>query len=226
MAQNAENFNPLATIEDDRYIHVFEAAGLGKAPFRFVAVWKSYTTCDFCGTGILWNCWILSSDGKSFKVGSECVKRSGDAGLIQASTLAIKKAKKEELREKQAAEQQIRNQAARERREAEKAAERAYEAKMSPYWTKLQQYHKPVADVLLTHDGSDFAIDMMGKLRIEFKAMDEYSSRQIDYMRHLYCKTFGRSNSKAYKKAENRFYVLMERTSDKVRQLKATVPSK
>lgn len=64
-------------------IHIFEKAGLGKAPFYF----KGCTTldrggsCDFCVTAIKTACWIVSSDGKRFKVGSNCVRKTGDAGL-------------------------------------------------------------------------------------------------------------------------------------------------
>lgn len=74
-------------------VHRFEQAGLGKAPFRFVGYeTKTYqacqgapiqpgTCCDYCGTGISGVYWIRSSDGKNFKVGCDCVLKTGDAGL-------------------------------------------------------------------------------------------------------------------------------------------------
>lgn len=84
-------------------VHKFEAAGLGKAPFRVlgvcekrgpikvgerdgVEVWSGSPgqpmgSCDFCGTGIA-ECWeIGSADGRRFIVGCECVRKTGDAGL-------------------------------------------------------------------------------------------------------------------------------------------------
>lgn len=80
-------------------IHVFEKAGLGVAPFKFVGMHvmrgpitlpggsqvgypgQPMGTCDFCGQGIA-NCYnIVSSDGKRFIVGSECVAKTGDKGL-------------------------------------------------------------------------------------------------------------------------------------------------
>lgn len=76
-------------------VHVFERAGLGKAPFRFVGFYeKTYqacpgapiqpgSTCDYCGQGIMICCEILSADGKRFKVGSDCVNKTGDRGLIR-----------------------------------------------------------------------------------------------------------------------------------------------
>ena len=77
-------------------LHVFERAGLGKYPFRWLGaretVWQAYpgapkqagTTCDYCGQGIMTACDLQSADGKRFKVGCDCVMRSGDAGLLKA----------------------------------------------------------------------------------------------------------------------------------------------
>ena len=84
-------------------IHVFEKAGLGKAPFRFVRVERRVgpivTTiapgitamvgapgqpmgsCAYCGTGIAECCVIHSADGREFIVGNECVRKTGDGGL-------------------------------------------------------------------------------------------------------------------------------------------------
>ena len=75
--------------------HAFETAGLGLAPFRFVGcVEKKYQachgapiqpggTCDFCGNAIMECCVIISSDGRTFMVGSVCVYKTGDAGLVR-----------------------------------------------------------------------------------------------------------------------------------------------
>ena len=66
-------------------IHPFEMANLGKAPFFFDGMEEKVyvacpgapaqpgSTCDYCGQGIRYVCWIKSSDGKSFKVGCDCV---------------------------------------------------------------------------------------------------------------------------------------------------------
>jgi hypothetical protein len=80
-------------------IHKFELAGLGKAPFRYTgweerrgpiamadgtlvgAPGQPMGTCDYCGQGIAICCHILSSDGRAFIVGSDCVAKTGDAGL-------------------------------------------------------------------------------------------------------------------------------------------------
>jgi hypothetical protein len=76
--------------------HCFERAGLGRAPFRVTGfTTMKYCaapgapilpggTCDYCGTAIMYACEITSSDGKTFKVGCDCVNRTGDEGLIRA----------------------------------------------------------------------------------------------------------------------------------------------
>ena len=63
-------------------VHQFELAGFGKAPFRFVALDQKSDGCHFCHTGILWRCHIVSSDGVRFHVGTDCVAKTGDKGLI------------------------------------------------------------------------------------------------------------------------------------------------
>ncbi len=74
-------------------IHKFEAAGLGKAPFRVVgfsvrkyqacygAPIQPGASCDYCGTGIMNVYTIASSDERRFVVGCDCVAKTGDAGL-------------------------------------------------------------------------------------------------------------------------------------------------
>lgn len=76
-------------------LHCFEKANLGTYPFRCVGV--TYQTfraapdaplqpgacCDYCGTGIMYVYAVVGADGRKFKVGSDCIARTGDAGLIR-----------------------------------------------------------------------------------------------------------------------------------------------
>lgn len=74
-------------------LHTFEAAGLGKAPFLCIGVndnmWspapgvpaKPGGTCKYCYNGIRWEYLIKDAEGKTFVVGSDCVRKTGDAGL-------------------------------------------------------------------------------------------------------------------------------------------------
>lgn len=76
-------------------LHVFERARLGKAPFHikgsYELKWQAFPgapvqcggSCDYCGQGIMYAVAIGSADGRTFKVGSDCVARTGDAGLIK-----------------------------------------------------------------------------------------------------------------------------------------------
>lgn len=90
---------------EQQNIHKFERAGLGKAPFRFVGLYedrgprKTYLpggivvevgaegqpmgVCKYCGTGIAICCKVRSADGKEFVVGSDCIEKVGDKGLVK-----------------------------------------------------------------------------------------------------------------------------------------------
>ena len=92
---------------EENKVHVFEKAGLGKAPFRFTGVeerrgpihlpdgtmvgspGQPMGTCQYCGMGIAVCCHVESSDGKHFIVGSDCINKVGDAGLKRATKKEI-----------------------------------------------------------------------------------------------------------------------------------------
>jgi len=84
-------------------IHMFEAAGLGKAPFKLDHIVSSGTHCQFCNTAIVYQFWLKGSDGKLFFVGSDCVMKTGDAGLIKVVQAEVKKHQRA-LRQKREAE--------------------------------------------------------------------------------------------------------------------------
>lgn len=117
-------------------VHAFEKAGLGKAPFRCVGMASipstglleanpdAYNnamkmlpndvgcgTCDFCGTAIMHN-FIIKGSGEGdrrFVVGSDCVARTGDAGLVKlvrAERLKIVREKREASRAMKRAERE------------------------------------------------------------------------------------------------------------------------
>ena len=76
-------------------MHVFENAGLGAAPFKFVGYVEARgSSCDYCGTSIMGCYLIKSADGRRFKVGCDCVRKTGDVGLIVVVDDAAKKAKR------------------------------------------------------------------------------------------------------------------------------------
>ena len=76
-------------------VHLFEASGLGQAPYRYIGMaenrfslgdgtTKPGGSCDFCATGIAYEFRVRSADGRVFVLGSECIHKSGDAGLRKA----------------------------------------------------------------------------------------------------------------------------------------------
>lgn len=95
VAIKAANKNGRTINEMEKQLHKFEQAGLGTAPFQCVGIEeKTYQACqgapvqaagmcDYCGNGIRYCYVINSSDGKRFVVGSECVLKTGDKGLIK-----------------------------------------------------------------------------------------------------------------------------------------------
>lgn len=84
-------------------IHIFEASGLGKAPFTYVRHYVKSGSCDYCNTGIVHNFELRSSDNKVFKVGCNCIEKSGDLGLckvVSAIKSAQAKVKREEKKKR------------------------------------------------------------------------------------------------------------------------------
>ena len=104
-------------------LHPFEKAGLGVAPFRCIGVRenvylvgdgssKAGGSCDYCGTGIRWEYLINSTAGKMFKVGCDCVAKTG----------SIVRGFKEERTKLRRAITESRTKAARELRQQEYVA--------------------------------------------------------------------------------------------------------
>jgi hypothetical protein len=60
---------------------MFQSAGLGTAPFKLSHVTAGHDQCQFCGTNIGHRFHLVGADGSAFFVGSDCVLKSGDAGL-------------------------------------------------------------------------------------------------------------------------------------------------
>lgn len=107
--------------------HKFESEVIGKPPYRLIDVYQlpapslqehnpeAYNrgwagapfgagSCGYCGTGILKNFICRSSDGITFVLGCECVKKLGDAKLITE----VKAYQNKILREKAAAKREER----------------------------------------------------------------------------------------------------------------------
>ena len=75
-------------------VHRFEVAGLGLAPYRYLGCTESVfrtpdgteragASCDYCATSIRWVYRFLSADRREFKLGSDCIAKADDAGLLR-----------------------------------------------------------------------------------------------------------------------------------------------
>ena len=88
-----------ASIGLNETIHVFEEAGLGKGPFKLHHVTAEGGRCEYCNTVIVFRFYIQGKDSRIFFVGSDCVMKTGDLGLIKVVEKEVKK-RQAELREK------------------------------------------------------------------------------------------------------------------------------
>ncbi len=120
----------METTIENKKIHTFEKAGLGKAPFKIIGTWsmpskalaeknptawnnalregpKNAGCCQFCFTGIIHHFIIKSADEKIFHVGSSCVNKTFDKKLIGE----VKRIKNEIAREKRAEKKAVERKA-------------------------------------------------------------------------------------------------------------------
>lgn len=89
------------------HVHPFEKAGLGIAPFRFVRCYEAKyqacpgapiqpgSTCDYCGTAIMYVFIVRGTNGPEFKVGCDCVEKTDAGHLVGAVKVAAKRMKAE-----------------------------------------------------------------------------------------------------------------------------------
>lgn len=117
MTDRTANTTSTGKVQTENGIHDFERAGLGKAPFRCVGMHTSLGPirmagpggvtievgspgqpmgcCAYCGQGIA-DCYtVKSADGKTFTVGCDCVRRTGDAGMKKVVNALVAKKNRE-----------------------------------------------------------------------------------------------------------------------------------
>ena len=113
--------------------HPFELSGHGHAPYRCVGMRENWFempgfgrkpggSCQHCGTGILYEYQIVSSDGVRFHVGSSCVEKTEKTmdgyqavrtAHVSAQRQACATKRRQEREEKWAAERSLRRVTAR-----------------------------------------------------------------------------------------------------------------
>lgn len=203
-------------------IHLFELAGLGKAPYRVLSLETSRdresiqreragngqtyttnycTTCDYCGTAISNAYQILSADEQHFKVGCDCLAKVGDKGLLDHAKFIAKKKKADEDHERWVL-------AHRQREAEERAAnggktlkeieiERAEQAKRD-HVAKMMEVNGWILERISE-------ADWRGVGELTRNPLKDMSDRYIDAIRRIWCGKVGPSRSKAYKLAQAEF---------------------
>ncbi len=216
-------------------IHPFEVAGLGLAPFRFSGMSeKVYVacpgapvqaagSCDYCGTGIRYCCHVVSSDGKAFIVGCDCVRKLNREDNAMVSEMERALAKLE--REKRDAERRAEWERRRLEQEAEWQAQRERNGGLTDFEVADRERlarEKAVANQFIAKNG--WLIDVLNRVRYSSDFIDgmlqelhrreasSLSGRCRGILRDIYAKTAsGKSrNSKAFKAAEEEFERLID----------------
>jgi len=215
-------------------IHIFEKAGLGVAPFEYVDYFeKKGGSCDYCGHPITRHYGVRGVDGKTFYVGSECIFKHGDEGLIDT----VKAKSKEVERERRRAKAEAKAAAKRAEKMAAEAEWRAKQdnidqiinEKRAELIPQIQEATKWLTDVLDTYTRSNFCQELSVEIQVSFKTLASrgyHNSTCLPWIRDYWCKSFGRRQSKAYLAAIKEFDRRVEATdiiiSDLSDQLHAT----
>jgi hypothetical protein len=148
--------------------HPFEKAGLGYAPFRCVGCRENWFvmpgfgrkpggTCDYCGTGILYEFVIKDKNGKSFVVGCDCVAKTG--GVVEN----FREVRLQNARERRAQKSEARRATRQARWEAERAARQAARQESTHAW-RIE--HTALVNTLTDYAGTNgFLLSMQQQLR-------------------------------------------------------------
>lgn len=178
---------------------------------------NSLGSCDVCGTGIHNHCVIRGADGKHFKVGCDCVAKTGDSKLITATEnaererqRAIRKAKSDAAWEARRVAREAALQSERDRNGgltdyevAERAAAAALVAAERIAFDKWSVENEWLLVVLRREYPGDFVTSMIEKL--EHGPVSSLSERCSGIVADIYAKSFGRRNSKKYDAAIDEF---------------------
>lgn len=126
--------NTAAAPAETLAIHPWERLGLGLAPFAFAGYSESKfvaapgvpakpgATCDACGASIMSVFHVTSADGKSFKVGCDCIAKLLDECATTADQRAAAKLLKTARKAKRTAETQAKMNATRDRNKLARAS--------------------------------------------------------------------------------------------------------
>lgn len=186
--------------------HTFEISGLGKAPFKVVqpkqhAIEAGATFfCEHCGTVIKNRHFIKSADGKVSVVGVDCLKKTGDAGLVQGV--------KRLAREQRAQAREAERMAKKEVRIAKERTENGGKSN-SELAADLERQYEAMTTVMIEAVTSHPLHDMLTKFGFEqsmqhaFYLLEPYTKGQLNTLYQIVAKkqSGARKGSAAYKAA-------------------------
>ncbi|MFK8773342.1 hypothetical protein [Aeromonas caviae] len=181
--------------------HTFEMSGLGKAPFKAIAPCPGSKDgvfwCEHCGTGLTHRYYIKSADGIISIVGIDCLKKTGDIGLLEGTKRLIKQAQSEQREAERTAKAVAAEAAERAANNGKTFAEMAEElegkmSEMSDSYISRIYDHK----VLQALKGTDFGQSMTA---IAYDA-GEFTPRMQEVIADIVAKQLSgaRKGTKAY----------------------------
>lgn len=206
-------------------IHQWEGQGLGQAPFKCVGLYslpsralaennpQAYQsaltempagfdvgTCAVCGIALTNNFLIRARCGRQFSVGCDCVKKAGDAGLIDAVHSIKLAAERDQRARDREAERESRLDAQRiknggltdwEVQEAQRKSQQQDEASLKLLKGQaIKSLVQPIIDALEAKP-TPFALDMVNLL----KQGELPSGRAMDITRAIYAEAFALSTT-------------------------------
>ena len=199
--------------------HIFTEAGLGKAPFAFAGFEQKPggSGCHFCGTAIKNLFHVESADGRRFAVGSECVHKSGDQGLIE-----IAKAERNRIRREAA---QAKRQA---KIDADHAAQRARNGGLTDWeqqeadWAAEQaaelEVRQPVIELVtaIADDLEDGRGGWRDSVARDLRDGHLPTPNACDIVVDILAKQAGRRNTDAHKAEADRVEAVLAKAAESV----------
>lgn len=202
-------------------VHPFTESGLGFGPFRCTGYHDhgraGAVPCQHCGQGLRYEFVITSADGREFGVGSECVQKTGDAGLqrqVEAQQIKLNLALKEQRRKEREAKRladweakmsEVQSSGLTRRQEIElEAAQREREVRERR--ERVRSVWAPVIHALKATNG-DFARDWAEALE---SGNNWPRGRALDICLEIAAKQAGRRGSKAFNAEWDRVVHLLE----------------
>ena len=187
-------------------MHTFEQSGLGIAPFKVVSPEKHFLLkhgvlfCEHCGTQIKNRHFIESSNGVVSVVGIDCLKKTGDQGLVDGE----RRIKRELAAKERMAEEALKT-AAREAKERAKYNGRTINEIKENLSSQIIALRSSLRDELDMHAiiNDLVRVGFEEDMRVQAYQEQVYSPNQLRVIKEVIARkvSCARKNTKAYKAA-------------------------